>query len=129
MHELSVTQGILDVALQAAHDAGSRRITAINLVVGNLSSIVDDSVQFYFEILGKGTIAEGAILHFEREVARATCWDCGQAFELDQLPLLPACPVCGSTRLAVTGGKSFYVDSIEVDEEEVDEEIEDRPAD
>jgi hydrogenase nickel incorporation protein HypA/HybF len=117
MHELAVTQGILDVALQAANNAGSRRIAAINLVVGNLSSIVDDSVQFYFEILGKGTIAEGAILHFEREIARATCADCGQVFELDQLPLLPACPACGSARLAVTGGKSFYVDSIEVDEE------------
>ncbi len=118
MHELSVTQGILEVALQAARDAGAGRITAIDLVVGNLSSIVDDSVQFYFEILSKGTAAEGAVLRFRREPARAICADCGQAFDVEQLPLMPACPRCGGAHLSVTGGRSFFVESIEVEEDE-----------
>ncbi|HEX9117855.1 MAG TPA: hydrogenase maturation nickel metallochaperone HypA [Anaerolineae bacterium] len=118
MHELPVTQGILDVALEAAGKAGAPRITAINLVVGTLSSIVDDSVQFYFEILSKGTAAEGATLHFERESATATCLDCGRTFAVDALPLLTACRDCGSQRLSLTGGKSFFVESIEVDERE-----------
>ena len=55
MHELPATQGMLDVALEAGLAAGCERITEIHLVVGELTSIVDDSVQFYFDILARGT--------------------------------------------------------------------------
>jgi hydrogenase nickel incorporation protein HypA/HybF len=115
VHELPVTQGILDVALEAAQAAGAQRIFAINLIIGDLSSIVDDSVQFYFEILSRGTLAEGAILHFQRQPASAHCWDCGHEFEAT-IPLTPACPSCGSARLQISGGREFRVESIEVDD-------------
>ncbi len=78
MHELSITEGILSIALGAA---GGRRITAINLVIGDLSSFVDDSVQFYFDILSRGTPAESAALSFLRQPATAMCADCGHVFE------------------------------------------------
>ncbi len=116
MHELSVTEGILGAALEAADRAGARRITAINMVIGDLSSIVDDSVQFYFEILSKDTIAANAALHFRREPGRALCRDCGHAFEVSP-PLEPICPVCGGIRLEVTGGREFLVESIEIEDE------------
>ncbi len=114
MHELPVTQGILDVAVEAAEKEGAARITAIDLVVGDLSSIVDDSVQFYWEILSKGTIAEGAVLHFRREPAAAACLDCGRTWNVTP-PIMPKCPHCGSARIHVTGGREFFVESIEVD--------------
>ncbi len=116
MHELAVTQSILDVALEAAQNAGAQRIIAIDLLIGNLSSIVDDSVQFYFEILTKGTMAEGAVLRFHREVAMATCLACGRTFATAGLPLLADCPSCGSAHLNVVGGRSFSVVSIEVEQ-------------
>jgi hydrogenase nickel incorporation protein HypA/HybF len=117
MHELPVTQGILEVALEAAHKAGARRITAINLLVGDLTSIVDDSVQFYFDILSRGTIAEGAALRFQRQPAIAACAECGAQVAVSP-PLLPFCPICGSPRLTITGGTEFRVESIEVDNED-----------
>ncbi|NJP07522.1 MAG: hydrogenase maturation nickel metallochaperone HypA [Chloroflexaceae bacterium] len=116
MHELSVTQGILQVAVDAATEAGAQRITAIDLVIGDMSSIVDDSVQFYFDLLSRGTLAEGAVLRFRRETASAVCQQCNHQFTVN-IPLVPCCPVCQSTQIRISGGRAFYVESIEVDDE------------
>jgi hydrogenase nickel incorporation protein HypA/HybF len=110
MHELPITEGILKIATEAA---GGRRITRIHLVVGDLSSIVDDSVQFYFDMLSKGTLAEGAALDFQRLPATVRCGDCDRSYEV-RAPLLPVCAHCGSVKLQVTGGRELRVDSIEV---------------
>ncbi|GAB4432796.1 MAG: hydrogenase maturation nickel metallochaperone HypA [Anaerolineae bacterium] len=115
MHELPVTQSILDIAVDAAQQHGGGRVTAINLVIGDMTSIVDDSVQFYFDILSKDTLAAGATLNFRREPATATCLDCRHETGVKP-PLMPLCPECGSARLHVTGGKEFFIDSIELDD-------------
>jgi hydrogenase nickel incorporation protein HypA/HybF len=112
MHELPITEGILKIAAEAAD---GRRITTIHLVVGELSSIVDDSVQFYFDILSKGTPAEGAVLDFQRRSATLACLDCERSFEV-RAPLPAICPHCGGTRLQVKGGRELRVESIEVDD-------------
>lgn len=117
MHELPITQGVLDTAIAAAQRAQARRILAIDLTIGALSGIVDDSVQFYFDILSQGTLAEGARLRFRRLPASATCLECGAAFAATP-PLAPACPACGSTALRVQGGREFFVESIEVDDDD-----------
>ncbi len=114
MHELAVTQGILDVVLDAAQKANAARVCTIDLVIGDLTSIVDDSVQFYFDLLSRSTPAEGATLRFQREPAKAACLDCGHRFDA-QPPLARFCPACGGVSLQVTGGREFRVESIEVD--------------
>jgi hydrogenase nickel incorporation protein HypA/HybF len=113
MHELPITEGILKIATDAA---GGRRITTIHLVIGELSSIVDDSIQFYFDMLSKGTEAEGALLDFQRLPATVKCHDCGKGFEV-RAPLPSTCPHCGGIKLQVTGGRELLVDSIEVNDD------------
>ncbi|MCB9457970.1 MAG: hydrogenase maturation nickel metallochaperone HypA, partial [Anaerolineaceae bacterium] len=56
MHELSVTQSILEIALRYGNQNGAKHITHLYLVIGDLSSIVDDSVQFYWDIISRGTM-------------------------------------------------------------------------
>jgi len=114
MHELSVTEGILSTVLAAADKAAARRVLAIDLVVGDLTGMVPDSIQFYFDLLSQGTIAAGAQLRFRQEPAIASCAACGNRFEVSP-PLLPLCPACGSPRLEVTGGRRLQVESIEID--------------
>jgi hydrogenase nickel incorporation protein HypA/HybF len=113
MHELAVTQGILDISLRHAKQANATRITDINLVVGQFSSIVDDSVQFYWDIIAKDTLAQGARLHFSRIQGEMTCGSCGYSFQPDDETFL--CPSCSSPMVRITKGEEFRVDSIDVE--------------
>ena len=113
MHELGVTQSLLDIAVRHAQNAGATRVNQLNIVVGELSSIVDDSVQFYWDMISKGTIAERAKLIFKRLPALITCQDCGAEFRMN--PENFFCPECGSSHILVTSGEDFFLESIDVD--------------
>lgn len=113
MHELSVTQNVVRIAVENAEKHGAKRIKQINIVVGDMSSIVDDSVQFYFDIISKGTPAEGAVLFFRRVPIECICSDCGKTFNPD--PGSFTCPFCQGFGVVTDAGMEFYVDSIEVD--------------
>jgi hydrogenase nickel incorporation protein HypA/HybF len=115
MHELPATQDILAVALETARSAGAARVTAVDVVIGDLSSMVDDSVQFYFDVLSRGTPAAGAALRVRRVHASATCAECGAVHTVIP-PLSPVCESCGSLRISVRGGREFFIESILVDE-------------
>jgi len=115
MHELPATQGMLQIALETASSVGADRIREIHLVIGDLSSMVDDSVQFYFDLMAQGTAAAGAKLVFHREAAVLRCSACSLQEDV-RAPLPPACPRCGDLRVRVDGGQEFRVDSIEVDD-------------
>ena len=113
MHELAVTQSILDISIRHANEAGAKRITSINIVIGQFASIVDDSVQFYWNIVSEGTIAQNASLRFERIPAEMTCRACGHTFHPGDQTF--ECPSCSSNSVRITQGEEFRVDSIDVE--------------
>ncbi len=113
MHELAVTQSLLEIALRHAERADAQRIVRLNLVIGELTSIVDDSVQFYWDIISQGTIAEGAELCFKRVQGTLRCLGCGHTFPLSGQDY--TCPVCGERQVIAVGGDDFRLESIEVD--------------
>lgn len=113
MHELSVTESILEIVQRHAQQAGAKSITRIRLVIGDLSSIVDDSVQFYFDFLSQNTLAAGAKLEFERVPTMVTCSACEHTWEPSTVDW--TCPQCAQMQARVVAGQEFYVDSIEVE--------------
>ena len=115
MHELAVTESILDIAIKHAQQAEASRVTDLYLVIGRLSSIVDESVQFYWDIISQATLAEGAVLHFNRVPAKMRCNDCSAEYEMqDQLA---PCPNCESNNLTLISGDEFWLESIEIEKE------------
>jgi hydrogenase nickel incorporation protein HypA/HybF len=113
MHELSITQSLLEIALRHAEQADARRITRLNLVIGELTSIVDDSVQFYWDFVSRDTIAAGAELHFERVPGVLRCLGCGHNFPLNGRDF--TCPACSERQVVPAGGDDFRLESIEVE--------------
>ena len=116
MHELPITQSLLEIVLRHAERAGASRITGIDLALGVFTNYVSDSIQFYFDIISRGTPAEGAILHIHRIPATCRCWDCGQNFVWEETILPIECPHCKGTTPQFTSGDEFYLESMEVEE-------------
>jgi hydrogenase nickel incorporation protein HypA/HybF len=113
MHELSVTQNLLELATQQAKAAGAKKITTLYLVIGQLSSIVDDSVQFYWDFVTKNTIAAGSKLVFRRVSPKFGCLDCDLVYSPENEDM--SCPVCGSVRVKILAGDEFRLEAIDVD--------------
>jgi hydrogenase nickel incorporation protein HypA/HybF len=113
MHELAVSESILEIAERYAKQAGASRVTDLYLVIGNLSSIVDDSVQFYWEILTENSLCAGSKLHFQRVPSQLLCLNCTHEYTLASG--LEPCPACGSAKVKVTSGDQFYLDNIEIE--------------
>jgi hydrogenase nickel incorporation protein HypA/HybF len=114
MHELSITENILEIAVRHGNQANATRITDLYLVIGQLSSVIDDSVQFYWDMISKDTIAEGAHLHFRRIPTKLLCLQCKGEYEPTEADL--ACPTCGSHKIQVIAGDEFFMEAIEIED-------------
>jgi len=112
MHELPVTENILEISLRHAKEANASRINDIFIVIGQLSSIVDDSIQFYWDIISKDTIAENAKLHFNRIPIQLLCNDCNTTYSPQNDNL--ACVACKSKNVKIISGREFYLEAIEI---------------
>ena len=110
MHELSLTQNILDVALK---NAGTKRLVRVNLLVGPFSDESEDSIRFYWDYLTKDTPAQTAELSFQPVAAEVACLACGASFQPDNETVL--CPMCQSDRLKLLSGDDVRLDSIDVE--------------
>lgn len=113
MHELTITESLLEIALRHADKAGATKITDLYLVIGQLSSVVDDSVQFYWDIIAKGTQAEGASLHFKRIPTELICLNCDNQYKPVENQM--ACPRCESISIKILSGEEFYLEAINVE--------------
>jgi hydrogenase nickel incorporation protein HypA/HybF len=112
MHELSVSAAVVDTAVR--HAAG-RKVTSVHLRVGALRQVVPDSLAFYFEIVARDTVCEGAALEQELIGARLRCERCETEWAADA----PAfrCPACAAGTVAVVCGVELEVESIDVETE------------
>jgi hydrogenase nickel incorporation protein HypA/HybF len=120
VHELSITQGILDLVLDHAARAGAARVSAIHLVIGGLSGVVDDSVRFCWDLISEGTPAQGAVLDFRRVPLRLACRECPTLFAPDGVSF--DCPACGARATRVVEGREFRVESIDIEDPVAGEE-------
>lgn len=110
MHELSITQSVVDAVSE--HAAGAQ-VCSVRLRVGKLSGIVPDAVRFCFELVTDGTALAGAELVIDEPVGAGHCRGCGCDIALTDLILLCS---CGSADVEVTSGRELSVQSIELTE-------------
>ncbi len=118
MHEMAITQSILDIVLSHANQNGAKRVSKIVLTFGAMSMVVGDCVRFYFDIISKNTLAEGAELEIIDVPVRIKCAQCNKVYE-SQDPIL-ICPECQSMISDIVSGKELDVTSIIIEDGEKD---------
>jgi hydrogenase nickel incorporation protein HypA/HybF len=113
MHEQSIVESLLALALEKAEKANAKRIVRIYLVVGEFSGVVEEAVDFYFGFLTKNTIAADASLFYNRVPAQVRCRNCDRIFTPKKLNF--RCPDCNEQQVEIIAGRELYIDSMEVE--------------
>jgi hydrogenase nickel incorporation protein HypA/HybF len=113
MHELSLAQSILDLVEEQRTGERFARVRTIRVSVGQLSSVDPRALEFGFEVVARGTVAEGATLAIDRPPGRAFCTDCAATIEIASQA--DACPTCAGHRWVVSGGQELRVVDLEVE--------------
>ncbi|MEU7907702.1 hydrogenase maturation nickel metallochaperone HypA [Actinoplanes sp. NPDC049118] len=108
MHELSITQSVVDAVCERA---AGRAVHSVKVEVGALTAVVPEAMRFCFDLAVEGTVAQGARLDVVARPGVAHCGDCDADIVLDDLILL--CP-CGSANVHVTAGRELRILSMEV---------------
>jgi hydrogenase nickel incorporation protein HypA/HybF len=113
VHELSLTQNLLEIAEDHARRAGARVIRTITVQVGDLSGALPEALEFAFDVCSKGTLAEGATLILQRIPGHGHCANCQAAAPAGTLSAV--CPSCGQLTFAIDAGTELHLLELEID--------------
>jgi hydrogenase nickel incorporation protein HypA/HybF len=113
MHEQSIVESLLALALEYVKKSNANKIIRIFLVVGELSGVVDEAVDFYFKFLSRGTVASEASLFFTHVPIKLRCRNCNIIFTPQNFDL--HCPDCKEQQVEIVAGRELYIDSMEVE--------------
>lgn len=112
MHEMSLCEGILQVVEDAAARDGFSCVSRVRLEIGKFAGVEPDALRFGFDVVMRGSIADGASLEILECPGEAFCFDCCETVTVENR--LDPCPSCGGSRLTPTGGDQMTIKDLEV---------------
>ena len=125
MHEVSVISDIVSAILKELEKYNVERVEEVVLVVGDMTSLGEEQLEFAYEIVTKETKLEGSKLVIEHEKIRVRCSECDYEGEVRMLesdygehtiPIL-SCPKCNG-KVRVIAGQTCMVRNLKIVEAE-----------
>jgi len=110
---MSLLESIIDLVEEEHRKQSFDRVRTVRIRVGALAMAMPESLRFCFEIIARGTIADGARLEIEDVAGAAWCEACRGSVRLTER--YAPCPDCGSPRLRMTAGDELQLADIEVE--------------
>ena len=110
MHEATLAENILNIALEAARQHHAAKIFKVGLTLGAMAGVEVEALNLSFDVLKRDTPAADAVLAIERVPCRATCNKCGKIFQLERYNFL--CPDCDGV-LILQSGRELRVDYVD----------------
>lgn len=113
MHELAITESVIDLINREAREKGFKKVLGISLRVGEYSGIIPECIKEFFPIAARDSIAQGAELEIISLPATFRCMECGYEGAVSRKEA--CCPQCQSRGIRMVSGREFYVDSLKVE--------------
>lgn len=112
MHEMSLCEGIRQVIDDQALKRGFSAVRTVRLEIGRFSGVEKAALEFAFDVVMRGSTAEGARLIMIDLPGRAMCYDCMKEVEIENR--LDPCPDCGGGKLMPVAGDEMRIKDLEV---------------
>jgi hydrogenase nickel incorporation protein HypA/HybF len=113
MHEMSLCQSIVEALREQAERHRFVRVRRVRLEIGPFACVAPDAMQFGFDVVSRGTLAEGATLEIIALPIDAWCMACDRAVAVEQR--FDPCPMCGDYAVRISGGDELRIKDLEVD--------------
>ncbi|MEB0865288.1 hydrogenase maturation nickel metallochaperone HypA [Citrobacter youngae] len=117
MHEITLCQRALELIEQQATQHGAQRVTGVWLKIGAFSCVETSALSFCFDLVCRGTLAEGCKLHLEEQEAECWCESCQQYVTL-LTQRVRRCPQCNSDMLRIVADDGLQIRRIEIGDAE-----------
>ena len=111
MHELALSQSIVDLVVECARKEGVHAVTRVVVEVGVAAGVEPDALRFCFDIIAAETLVQGAELAIETITLQARCRKC--ACEFEPARLVSCCPHCGCYAPDLLRGRELRVKSFD----------------
>ena len=112
MHELSIAEGIVSVVRDSVQLGEGERVLTVEIVAGELTGIVRETLDFCFGFAAKDTILQGAELVVAIQPVSGRCRACSEEFNVESYEFV--CPKCAATDIEMASGQELYVKQVEV---------------
>lgn len=112
MHEMSLCEGIRNVIEDQARAHDIKAVKTVRVEIGKFAGVEKPALAFAFDVVMRGSVAEGAVLEMIDLPGRAMCYDCAK--EVVIAARLDPCPDCGGGKLVPAGGDELRIKDLEV---------------
>jgi len=117
VHELSIASSIVESVTESAAAYPGARVKEVRLRVGALASVVEDSLQFCWELATEDTPLAGSVLVIHLLPVIVHCAACNRDSQLDGVQSF-RCLHCGEIAADFRQGRELEIESIEVEDPE-----------
>jgi len=113
MHEGSIAQNLLAIAIEKAKEHKANTITLIRVKVGEFTGVNQSALEFAFNNFSQGTMAEKASLKIISSPLLGKCRKCNEVFEIKKDNF--KCTKCNSPEIDIISGEDLYIEDIEIE--------------
>ncbi|WP_425101317.1 hydrogenase maturation nickel metallochaperone HypA [Tropicibacter sp. S64] len=112
MHEMSLCEGIRTVIEDQARLNAFDKVKRVRLEIGRFAGVEKPALEFAFDVVMRGSPAEGAALEMIDLPGKAMCYDCMHEVVIENR--LDPCPDCGGGKLMPVAGDEMRIKDLEV---------------
>lgn len=112
MHEMALCESIRTTLEDQAKTQDFSSVRIVRLEIGPLAGVEVEALRFGFDVVMRGSLAEGSALEIIETEATAWCMQCAETVEIGHR--YDACPTCQSHQLQVLTGDEMRIKELEV---------------